>query len=83
MFLEKSILNKLKISTILLLIFACGKPKQPLPILGEKQINEQGEEIPIDFCSRVLNETESGSSIFHQEALGLSYACFITVVIHS
>tara|TARA_B100001094_G_C18103313_1_gene757005 strand:- start:59 stop:679 length:621 start_codon:yes stop_codon:yes gene_type:complete len=45
MFQEKSILNKLRISAITLLFFSCGAPKQPLPVLGEKQINEKGEEV--------------------------------------
>jgi protein SCO1/2 len=45
MFLENSILNKLKISSIILLIIACGESKQPLPIYGEKELNEKGEEV--------------------------------------
>ena len=45
MSLGNSILSKLKISIILLTVFACGTPRQPLPIIGKKQINNQGEEI--------------------------------------
>ena len=39
------ILNKLKSSLLLFVIVACGSPKQPLPVYGQKQINSQGEEI--------------------------------------
>ena len=45
MSLGNSILSKLKISIILLTVFACGTPRKPLPIIGKKQINNQGEEI--------------------------------------
>ncbi len=39
------ILNKLKSSLILFVIIACNSPKKPLPIFGQKQINNLGEEI--------------------------------------
>ena len=39
------ILNKLKSSLLLFVIVACGSPKQPLPVYGQKQINNQGKEI--------------------------------------
>lgn len=42
---ENSILNKLSISIVILLAFACGESRKPLPIYGEKQLNEKGEEV--------------------------------------
>ncbi len=45
MFQGNSILSKLKISLLILLVWACGEPKQPLPIYGQKQFNEKGEEV--------------------------------------
>ena len=45
MSLGNSILNKLKISLFILVLVACSAPRQPLPIYGQKQINDQGEEI--------------------------------------
>jgi len=45
MFQGKSILNKLRNSLIVLILIACGEPKQPLPVYGEKDFNEKGEEI--------------------------------------
>ena len=45
MFQGNSILNKLKNSIFLFVIIACSSPKQPLPVYGQKQINNQGQEI--------------------------------------
>lgn len=45
MFQGNSILNKLKTSLLILLVWACGEPKQPLPIYGQKQFNEKGKEV--------------------------------------
>ncbi|MBK21487.1 MAG: SCO family protein [Flavobacteriales bacterium] len=39
------ILNRLKSSLLLFIIVACSSPKQPLPVFGQKQINNKGEEI--------------------------------------
>lgn len=44
MFLGKSILSKLKNSLIIFILLACEAPKQPLPIFGQKVLNDKGEE---------------------------------------
>ena len=44
MFQGSWILNKLKSSLLLFVIVACSSPKQPLPVFGQKQINNKGEE---------------------------------------
>jgi len=39
------ILKKLKSSILLFVIIACSPPRQPLPIYGQKQINNEGQEV--------------------------------------
>ena len=39
------ILKKLKSSILLFVIIACSPPRQPLPIYGQKQINNEGKEV--------------------------------------
>jgi len=45
MFLGNSILSRLKISVIVLILLACNSNREPLPVYGQKQLNEKGEEV--------------------------------------
>ncbi len=45
MFLGNSILSRLKISLIVLVLLACNSNREPLPVYGQKQLNEKGEEV--------------------------------------
>tara|TARA_B100000963_G_C22609717_1_gene664298 strand:- start:1549 stop:2169 length:621 start_codon:yes stop_codon:yes gene_type:complete len=65
MFRGNWILNKLKSSLLLLLIIACSSPKQPLPVYGQKQINNQGEEI--DYTVSNFNFLNQHNQIITQE----------------
>lgn len=57
--LGRSTLNKLKSSLILLIfiVTACNEVKEPLPILGQKLLNDKGEEIDHTISKfRFLNQ---------------------------
>lgn len=45
MFQGNLISSKLKSSLLLFIFFSCNSPKSPLPIFGQKNINNKGEEI--------------------------------------
>lgn len=59
MFRGKSILNKLRNSLIILVLFACEAPIQPLQVFGQKQINERGDEVDHTISSfKFTNQNE-------------------------
>ena len=59
------ILNKLKSSLLLFVIIACSSPKQPLPVYGQKQINNQGKEI--DYTVSNFNFLNQHNQIVTQD----------------
>lgn len=72
MSLENSILSKLRNSLILLILVACSTPKEPLPIYGQKQLNEKGEEVD-HTISKFKFINQNGKKISQKDYLGIVY----------